>query len=40
MNFKTNDPAPPFDISLDKYKDIQYLESILLNNGDTKYDLF
>lgn len=39
LKFSTNDPAPPFNFVREpKYKDIKYLESILLDNKN--YDLF
>lgn len=39
LNYTTNDPAPPFNYEVDeKYKDVKYLESILLDNE--KYNLF
>jgi hypothetical protein len=39
LKFSSNDPAPPYNfIREQKYKDINYLESILLDNEN--YDLF
>mgnify|MGYP006893322272 CR=1 FL=1 len=43
LQFKTNDPAPPFDVydSPDpKHLDVYYLEKMLINKGDKPYDLF
>ena len=39
LKFSTNDPAPPFNFVREpKYKDVKYLESMLLD--DESYDLF
>ena len=39
LKFSTNDPAPPFNFVREpKYKDVKYLESMLLD--DKSYDLF
>jgi hypothetical protein len=39
--YKTNDPAPPFNLKEEKYRDIPYLQAMLLNKEEgANYDLF
>ena len=43
LNYKTNDPAPPFNVNLhENYRNIEYLEQIMLNKDPSgaQHDLF